>query len=336
MPASLKDVAARAGVSIKTVSNVVNGYEFVSDSTRVKVNAALVELDYRPNLSARSLRTGRTHVISLAVPVLDEPYFGEIASLIVKAAEKRGYTVLIDQTSGDLERERQVAEGIRANMIDGAIASPLAMTEHDVADLARHRPLVLLGERLVSSAADHVAVDSVRAADDAVTHLIGLGRRRIAFVGAEVSVGTGALRLQGYRNALTRAGRKVDNRLVIRAYPFRRAVGAAAAETLLSRKSPPDAIFCVNDMLAMGAIRTIIEHGLRVPDDIAVMGFDDIEDGRFSTPTLSTVWPDKQEIAELAVGLLHERIIRGDSPPAARDVVATHRLELRESTLGTG
>ena len=143
MAASLKDVATLAGVSIKTVSNVVNNYPFVSDETRSRVTAALRTLDYRPNMSARGLRTGRTDLIALAVPALDEPYFAEIASLIVEAAQTRGWTVLIDQTAGDRSRERMAAEGLRSNLIDGSITSPLAMTADDVAHLARQRPMVL-------------------------------------------------------------------------------------------------------------------------------------------------------------------------------------------------
>ncbi len=331
MPSSLKDVAGLAGVSIKTVSNVVHGYAFVSDATRAKVSAALHALDYRPNLSARGLRTGRSNLIALAIPTLDEPYFGEIASLIVNAAESRGLTVLIDQTGGDRGRERQAAEGVRGNLIDGVIASPLAMTSDDVSDLARRRPMVLLGERFNRAAADHVAVDSVGAAHDAVCHLIELGRSRIGFIGAETDIGTAALRLAGYRKALAEAGQRFRSRLVVRTSPFRRSEGAAAVQRLMSGSPIPDAVFCVNDLLALGAIRALVARGIRVPEDVAVVGFDDIEDGRFSWPTLTSVRPDKSGIAERAVELLQQRILRSTDEPA-RDVVAGHTLAVRQST----
>jgi DNA-binding LacI/PurR family transcriptional regulator len=157
----LKDVALRAGVSVKTVSNVVNGYEHVTDRTRSRVKQALDELGYRPNLSARSLRTGRTGLIAIAVPRLDQPYFAELAGCVVRAAERHGLTVLIDQTDGLPDRERLVVSGIRPHSIDGLIFSPLALGEADLraADLAT--PLVLLGERIFDGGADHVAIDNV-------------------------------------------------------------------------------------------------------------------------------------------------------------------------------
>ena len=334
MAVSMKDVARLAGVSIKTVSNVVNDYPFVSDETRTRVRAALDTLDYRPNISARGLRTGRTDLIALAVPALDEPYFSEIASLIVEAAEGRGWTVLIDQTGGDRSREREVAGGLRSNLIDGCITSPLAMTAEDVARLARQRPMVLLGERFTHAAADHIAVDSVRAARDATKHLIDLGRRRIAFIGAQTRIGTAATRLAGYQSALQQAGQPVDQNLIVRISPFHRTEGAAAMATLLRAEQPPDAVFCVNDLLALGAIRTLLTAGLRVPEDVAVIGFDDIEDGRFTSPTLTSISPDKKQIAEISVELLARRI-RGGASQAPVDVVAGHQLRLRESTAGT-
>ncbi len=333
MAASMRDVARLAGVSIKTVSNVVNDYPFVRDETRSRVRAALEALDYRPNMSARGLRTGRTDLIALAIPALDEPYFAELASLIVEAAQLRGWTVLIDQTGGDRSRERMAAEGLRSNLIDGSITSPLAMTAEDVAGLARQRPMVLLGERFTHAAADHIAVDSVSAARDATAHLIELGRRRIGFLGAQTRIGTAAMRLAGYQAALEQAGLPLDHELIVRISPFHRIEGAAAMATLLTVRNPPDAVFCVNDLLALGAIRTVLASGLRVPEDVAVIGFDDIEDGRFTSPTLSSICPDKQEIADISVELLARRIRGGaDDPPV--DVVAGHRLQVRESTAG--
>lgn len=333
MAASMKDVAGLAGVSIKTVSNVVNQYPFVSESTRARVLEALRTLDYRPNMSARGLRTGVTNLIALAIPVLDEPYFGEIATQIVDAAQEHNWTVIIEQTAGERSREQVAAEGLRSNIVDGLIASPLAMTADDVADLAPQRPLVLLGERFARAGADHVAIDSVAAAYDATRHLLDLGRHRIAVIGAETRIGTAAMRVQGYQRALGEAGRTPDPKLSISVSPFHRTEGAHAMSLLLSRRQPPDAVFCVNDLLALGAIRTLITAGLRVPEDIAVIGIDDIEDGRFSTPSLSTIAPDKRAIATIAVDLLQQRIRGGDAGPP-RDIVAGHRLMMRESTLG--
>jgi DNA-binding LacI/PurR family transcriptional regulator len=331
----LKDVAERAGVSVKTVSNVVNGYAHVRPETRERVERAIAELNYRPNLSARSLRTGRTGVIALAVPELDIPYFAELARHIVHAAAEHRWTVLVDQTGGDPEQERLVAAGIRDHLIDGLILSPLALTAADLATRTDGTPLVLLGERLHHGPADHVMIDNVVAAREATAHLLALGRRRIAAIGAQQTprAASARLRLAGYFEALHDAGLPRDDTLVAPAPEWHRADGYAAMWRLLDADPPPDAVFCFNDTLALGALRALHERGLRVPDDVAVTGFDDIEDGRFATPTLTTVAPDKEEIARQAVTLLAERIGGArDAPP--REVAAAHRLEIRESTVG--
>jgi DNA-binding LacI/PurR family transcriptional regulator len=330
---SLKDVARLAGVSIKTVSNVVNDYPFVSADTRSRVRAALEALEYQPNTSARGLRTGRTDLVALAIPALDEPYFAELAGLIVEAAGRQGWTVLIDQTRGDRAREKLAAGGSRLHRIDGSITSPLALSAADVGELVRQRPVVLLGERFARIAADHVAVDNVQAARDATEHLIALGRRRIAFLGAQPQGRTGAVRLTGFRSALADAGQRPDPAMVVRIGPFRRAEGAAAMARLLAARRPPDAVFCANDLLAMGAVRTLLSAGLRVPEDVAVVGFDDIPEARFSTPSLTSIAPDKREIAERSVELLCRRIREGSTGPPV-DVVAGHRLRIRESSVG--
>jgi DNA-binding LacI/PurR family transcriptional regulator len=335
--ARLKDVAERAGVSIKTVSNVVNGYLHVRADTRDRVERAIRELQYRPNLSARSLRAARSGVVALALPELDVPYFAELARHIVAAAETRGWTVLIDQTEGSRERERVVVDGIRRELIDGLIFSPLALTAGDLAGRSDATPMVLLGERIGGSdlVADHVVVDNVAAARAATSHLVELGRRRIAAIGAQqiASGVTARLRLRGYRAALRRAGLGYDESLVRPASAYHRADGAAAMAALLDLPEPPDAVFCFNDLLALGALRTLLASGLRVPDDVALVGFDDIEDGRYATPTLSTVKPDKAEIARLAVELLADRLA-GDRDTAPRELVAGHELVIRESTTG--
>ncbi|RKN44231.1 LacI family DNA-binding transcriptional regulator [Micromonospora endolithica] len=330
----LKDVAERAGVSVKTVSNVVNGYVHVKPDTRARVEEAIAELKYRPNLSARNLRKGRTGVIALAVPELDIPYFAELARHVVTAAAELGWTVLIDQTGGGREQERVVAGGITEHLIDGLIFSPLALTAEDLAGLDG-TPMVLLGERVDRGPADHVGIDNVAAAREITAHLIGLGRRRIAAIGSQrTPEGASArLRLAGYAAALADAGLDFDETLVAPAPAWHRAEGAVAMRSLLSLPVRPDAVFCFNDTLALGALRALHEAGLRVPEDVAVAGFDDIEDGRFSVPTLSTVAPDKERIARLAVELLADRI-DGDRTASPRELPAPYRLELRESTQG--
>ncbi len=330
----LKDVAELAGVSVKTVSNVVNGYTHVSPRMREHVQRAIDSLGYRPNMTARGLRGGRSGVIALAVPELDVPYFAELSRLVVNAAEERGWTVLIDQTGGAAEREQVVVAGIRDHLVDGVIFSPLALAGADLSDGAGHTPMVLLGERIHHGPADHVMIDNVAAAHDATMHLIGQGRRQIAAIGTQlVEAGaTARQRLSGYYQALTEAGQPVQPELIAPARAYHRADGAAAMLSMLDSHTLPDAVFCFNDPLALGALRALHMRGVRVPDDIAVIGFDDIEDGRYSTPTLSTIAPDKQQIARVAVELLARRIEGGERDVEPQEIQADYELVVREST----
>ncbi|NUW40759.1 LacI family DNA-binding transcriptional regulator [Nonomuraea rhodomycinica] len=332
MGVSLRDVAQLAGVSVKTVSNVVNGYAHVSAATRTKVEQALSQLGYQPNLSARNLRLGRTGVIALALPELDAPYFAELSRSIIKVAAEHRWLVIIEQTDGSLAREREVLDGVRDHRVDGLIFSPIAIGADELAARTDDTSLVLLGERIYDGPADHVAIDNVRAARDITEHLIGLGRRRVAALGVQDSSvsGTAPLRLAGYREAMAAHGLPESTAEVER---YHRAEGASAMARLLRSPSPPDAVFCFNDLLALGAMRTVLAVGLRVPEDIALAGLDDIEDGRYSTPTLTTVAPDKAQLARMAVDLLKLRIDgRSDRPP--REVRADYRLMVRESTVG--
>lgn len=333
MAVRLQDVAARAGVSVKTVSNVVNGYVHVAPETRARVEAAVAELGYRPNLFARSLRGGRSGIIALAIPELQVPYFAELAQCVVKEAAAHGFTVLIDQTEGIADHERLVVDGIRDHLIDGLIFSPLALGSRDLARQRGQRPLVLLGERVGGGLADHVAIDNVAAAREAVLHLAGQGRRRVAAVGAQrvVRGETAHVRLAGYRAGLEAAGLPWDPGLVARAPSFHRAEGARAMARLLDGPVPPDAVFAFNDLLALGALRACHDRGVRVPDDVAIVGFDDIDDGRYSIPSLSTVSPDKAQIARTAVEFLVSRL-GGNAGSPAREVVARHQLVVRESS----
>ncbi len=332
---NLRDVAAAAGVSVKTVSNVVNGYAHVADATRARVQQAIEELHYRPNLSARNLRRGRSGLVALAVPELELPYFAEMAGHVVRAAEARGWTVLIDQTDGTAERERLVLNGIRPHLIDGVIFSPLATGRRELEDRVDQTPIVLLGERVYGGPVDHVGIDNAAAARAAVTHLLELGRTRIAAIGEQRrrSSGTARLRLRGYTNALKAAGLAVDPDLVRTSESYHRADGAAAMDALLALPHPPDAVFCFNDLLALGALRTLLDRGLRVPHDVAVVGFDDIDECAYSTPSLTTVAPDKAAIAATAVDLLASRL-EGRSPGTPRERTAPHALVIRESSVG--
>jgi DNA-binding LacI/PurR family transcriptional regulator len=330
---SLKDVAAIAGVSVRTVSNVVNRFPHVAPDTRARVEQALEQLNYRPNLAARNLRRGRSGLIGLVVPEIDSPYFSEVAAHLVLAAEERSWTVLVDQTGGDPARERAFLEGAAAGFVDGLVFSPWGLGAADLRRSAEDIPLVLLGERTSDGVADHIAVDNVVAAVEATEHLIASGRRRIAAIGLQphLSNETARLRLEGYRASLRAAGHPSDEQLEVRVAALHRPDGAAAMRSLLTLPEPPDAVFCFNDQLALGAMWAARDAGLDVPRDLAVVGFDDIEDGRYSFPSLTTVSPDKWAIAVRALECLAERL-DGERSESARDIVVPHRLIVRESS----
>lgn len=335
MAARLRDVAEHAGVSIRTVSNVVNGYAPVSESKRLRVEVAVAELGYRPNITARNLRHGRSGLIALVIPELDVPYFSELARAVVTQGRALGYTVVVDQTDGEPDRERElIMRGGSAALFDGVILSPLSLSQSDLAQRNTASPLVLLGERIEDSAYDHVTIDNVSAAQEATEHLLNSGRMRVAAIGDQpYETGeTAQLRTLGFERAHEKHHRPVDRTLIVPTLRFHFSDGAAAMETLLSHPDgPPDAVFCYNDLLAIGAIRTLLTNGLRVPEDVAVVGFDDIEAGRYQTPSLTTVSPDKAAIARLALERLISRLDDEDRAEPV-ELRAGYELIVREST----
>ncbi|GAA0449742.1 LacI family DNA-binding transcriptional regulator [Streptomyces olivaceiscleroticus] len=334
--AKLRDVAALAGVSPRTVSNVVNDSASVAPATRERVLAAIEELDYRPNLAARQLRQGRTGLIGLAIPEIGSPYFGELAGLIVEAAQQRGWTVLIDQTQGLADRERRLLSKTGGHTMDGIIISPWMLAPHEILSLAGATPVVTLGELDPQDAVDHVAIDNVAAAKEVTAHLIARGARRPAAIGTQPHRrnGTAELRLIGHRQALVDAGLTSRREWEVPVESLHREEGRRAMELLLAGPHHPDAVFCFTDELALGAVHAILARGLRVPEDVAVAGFDDIEDGRYATPGLTTVAPDKHHIATTALQLLADRIYGRMAQVAPRRVVSPHQLLPRGSSGG--
>ncbi|WP_344613111.1 LacI family DNA-binding transcriptional regulator [Dactylosporangium salmoneum] len=334
-----EDVARRAGVARKTVSNVISDYPHVSEGIRRRVLAAIEELGYQPNRAAQNLRSGRSGMIGLAVPELDVSYFAELTRLVVQATERRGLTVLIIQTFGELQREHESLNGFgHQRLIDGLICSPIASRAEDIHNRGGGFPVVLLGEQVSvgpqQHGIDHVGIDNVAAARDATAHLLALPRRRVAFLGASRRGDTNMadLRLMGYRTALAEAGLPVRPELVFSVDGYHRRDGAEAVRRMLTLppEERPDGIFCANDLLAQGVIRTLHDTGYRIPHDVAVVGFDDIDEAAYSIPSLSTISPDKAQIAETAVALLLDRV--GGSTEADHDTVTGYSLVVREST----
>lgn len=335
MAATLHDVAKLAGVSIKTVSNVVNSHPNVRPTTRDKVEAAIVELGYTPNLTARNLRSGRTGAIALAVPDLGLAYFAELAAEVIAEAEKAGIVVLVEQTGSERARELEVLRSSRRNLTDGLIFSPLEMSQEDVSHLDVDYPLVVLGERIFDAPTDHVTMQNVEAAKAATLALLESGRRRVAVIGAHDGevIGSAGLRMRGYREALDEAGVPFDPDLVGYTEMWHRANGASTMHELIDRGVDFDAVFGLNDTLALGAMRVLQEAGRRIPEDVAVVGWDDLDEAKYTIPSLTTVDPGRTWIAQTAVRTLLARMEDPSSRVGARLHLADFHVEVRESAL---
>ncbi|HEY0186912.1 MAG TPA: LacI family DNA-binding transcriptional regulator [Cellulomonas sp.] len=306
----LSDVAERVGVSTKTVSNVVNGTGWVSAPVRERILAVIDELGYRPNLAARQLRSGSSGMIGLCVPTLREPYFAEFASEFVSAAEARGSTVLVTQSKGRREVELAMLECEDLPAVDGMVFSPLTLTAQDAAARRSTVPMVLIGEHgeaLASPTLTHVGPDNAAAAETATRHLLQAGRRRIVAVGLqkdEDPTATGYVRFAGYRRALEHAGIPVDPALLVAVERYNRAEGSDAVERLIAAGTPFDAVFCFNDSLAFGALYTLAAHRIAVPQAVSVVGYDNIEEGAYVMPPLTTIDPGIAGSTDLILDLL--------------------------------
>ena len=304
--ATIKDVAARAGISYTTVSHVVNGTRPVSDPVRSKVEAAIAELGYVPSGVARSLRARATGTIGLLVPNASNPYFAELARGIEDHAERNGYSVILCNSDDDIDKQLRYLRVLLERRIDGLIVATVASDAAFAEALANLRvPLVLVDRSLDGVSADQLRVDHEQGAYLATRHLLELGHRRIACIGGPASTQVAQLRAAGYRRALDEAG--IEARAVVNC-PFTSPAGHAAAQALLAGEQRPTAIFAGNDMIALGVLRAAAERQLQVPQQLSVVGFDDIEVSRYLHPALTTVGQCIGALGEQVAARLLERI----------------------------
>ena len=330
------DVARAAGVSTMTVSNVINGRPGVRDDTRVRVLAAVDELGYQVNAAARSLRTGRSGAIGFVLPELDSPYYAHLSNRLSAAAQGRGRHLLVERTGGTRERELEAVSFEHLRRYDGAIVNLVRLDARDLDELRFRTPVVFLGESPVPARFDHVVMDNVGGSRQATGHLLSTRSRRVVIVGGrhEDTEDMASLRTRGYRQAHGDLGLDVDEGLVVETPSYSWGEGRRAVLDLHAAGVPFDALFCVTDALAMGALRALADLGLHVPRDVQVIGFDNGEEADFLVPRLSSVEPGNDAIAQLVLDLLEQRIRSagpgGTRPRAAGTVDA--RLVLREST----
>ncbi|MER5183483.1 LacI family DNA-binding transcriptional regulator [Streptomyces sp. NPDC002896] len=334
--ATIQDVAKAAGVSPMTVSNVINDHPNVRRSTREKVLEAMARLDYRVNVAARNLRTGRTGTVGLAVPEVNSPYYGRLGAAIITAAQRHNLRVSIEQTGASRENELDALSLSRNRLYDGLILSTVGMGPADVELLKVDYPVVILGERIFGGPVDHVAMPNVDASEAATRHLIERGCRRIAIlcgvVGEETDVSS--LRLAGYRQALQSAGLPEDPALVQSVETLTMQDGARRAREMVETGLDFDGVFCVTDTVAMGVLRGLADAGVRVPEQVKVIGFDNVQESEFLIPSLSTIDPDHDTMAQRAVDLLARRIQQNEPGADREEFVSPFSVVIRESTGG--
>ncbi|MFE6283895.1 LacI family DNA-binding transcriptional regulator [Streptomyces sp. NPDC057877] len=317
--ATMADVARSAGVSVATVSHVLNGTRPVLPRTRQAVLDAIDELGYTPNTLARSLVTSRTRSIGLAVSAISNPYFTEILQGVEASALESGYSLLIADPHDDPRHERKVVQLLHERRVDGMIVAPSAEPRELLAYLGRHKVPTVLLDRLVDAAADgaprfdQVCAENAEPTARLVTHLAGLGHRRIALVAGLAGLSTTSERISGYRHGLAAAGLPVDERLVV--HGDSEAAGAErATAALLSLAAPPTALVTANNAMTIGALRALRDHGLAVPGDIALCCFDDFAWADLFSPRLTAVAQPSKELGALAVRVLLERLAAPDRP----------------------
>jgi DNA-binding LacI/PurR family transcriptional regulator len=331
---TIQDVAKAAGVSPMTVSHVINDHPHVKTETRARVLDAISQLDYRVNVAARNLRRGTTGTIGLAVAEIDRPYYGQLAAAIIEAAARKNLRVVVEQTGRTRQGELDALALSRNRMYDGLILSTVGLGAADTEYLKVDYPIVILGERIFEGPVDHVAMANVDGAFAATKHLIDQGCRRIVMIDGrdidEINVST--LRFRGYREALAQAGIDFDPQLIASVDDFTMASGAQIARELGSGDLRFDGVFVVTDTIAMGVLRGFADAGVRVPEDVRVIGFDNIAEGQFLVPSLSTVNPDHELMANKAVELLVRRMAAGKPPTHAEEFVSTFEIIQRESS----
>ena len=327
---TIREVADRAGVSISTVSHVINDTRFVSGDLRERLGSAMRELNYRPNGVARSLRSGKSLTIGLMLPDSSNPYFAEIARGIQDAALAEGYTVLVGNTDGSLDREALYIDILLEKQVDGVILIAAGHSGSHIEALRRRgTPTGVVDRDSPESHVDSVQIDNHQGGRMATAHLLDLGHTRIACIGGPLEVYPSYDRVYGYMQALREAGIDTDPALVVNG-DFRADGGFDAATHLLSLPERPTAIFACNDMMAIGALGAVTQLGLRCPEDVSLVGFDDIHLSRYTNPPLTTVSQPKQEMGREATRLL---ILRMSEPATtAQTVKLDASLVLRQST----
>lgn len=328
--ATIQDVAKKAGVSVATVSRVLNDSPAVSHEAKEKVMNAIKELNYHPNLLGRNLRRMETKMILALLPNVSNPFYARIVKGIEDVGHKNGYNVMLCNTDSDIKRERIYLELLKNKLSDGVIFMAPEMDKDELTLIGQNYPVVQCCEYKEGARVSHVSIDNFAAAYKAVKHLTGLGHRRIGMISSDKNFLSVKQREAGYKKALQDEGIEFDENLVKYGdYGFKS--GLRAAKQLLSMNLRPTAIFAISDIMAIGAIRAAKEAGLKVPEDVAVVGFDNISFASMYDPMLTTISQPKYDLGCVAMELLLKHINGKLSEP--QNIILEHELIIRESTV---
>jgi LacI family transcriptional regulator len=324
-------VAERAGVSPSTVSRILNGTAEVSEAKRAAVDKAIAKLGFVPNPVARGLAGGRTLSIGVITQAIDSPFYGAALRGIEVALGVVGYSPLFISGHWHADEESRCIDVLRSRRVDGLIVLTGRLSDNALRSVARSLPVVVTGRNLKAPNLLALDFDNREGARQATQHLIDLGHRRIAFIGGVAEHPDAVERQQGYRAAIEAAGLRVESTLVVPG-AFTEHSGLLAVEQLLERRTRFSAIFAANDQMAIGAALGLYRHGLRVPDDVSLVGFDDVAGALYMVPPLTTVHHPIQELGELAARAMLS-LLAGERPQVE---VPTPRLIVRESTRAAG
>lgn len=288
MGVTIKDVAKAAGVSVMTVSRVINKKEYIAQATRDRVLKAIKDLHYKPNIVARSLVAKKTDFIGLIVPDIGNPFFADLVKGAESLARERGYSLILGDTEGKNDNEKAYIDAMRGRMCDGIIMVAPRIEDDLILKLNEVLPLVLVDRYIESDRILQVWIDNADGAFRAVEHLIQLGHRRIGFIAGPQNVQNSFRREEGYRRALTKYGIEINTDLM-QVGDFYFDTGSRMFDLFMERIDPPTAIFASNDLMALGVIKRAKERGLSIPGDLSVVGFDDIFLAAMIDPPLTTV-----------------------------------------------
>lgn len=328
--ATIKDVAKEAGVSIATVSRLLNGLDGVAPDRAARIRAAVDKLQYQPNSMARALKVRESRSIGLIIPDIENPFFPALVRGVEDAAQQSGYAVILCNTDGKPAREEEYIKFLYQKQVDGILfAGNLDFAENEAWLRAIRTPIVLLDRRIAGAPYSAVLSDNEGGAHQATAHLLAQGCRRVAVIGGRPGSPVSSERLHGYRRALREHGMEPQDALCIDGH-FSFEGGYQATAALLAAKVSFDGLFAANDIMAIGAIECLHQHGLQVPQDVAVSGYDDISMAAWYKPALTTMGQPVYEMGQLAASLLIEEINGKGTPGQERILVP--QLTVRASS----